>query len=210
MKQTTEAIVLGLKKHSDKMSLLQVYTKAEGRLALQVYGAHGKHKIKAAYQPLSIVELTYSVNPSKPFATVDTIDPVFLPEQVYADIRRQSIALFVTEMLMLTLTHPQQDEPIYEFLDDFVHELNGNPAPENLHINFMMQFAELLGIGSPEISSQQSAISNQQSAISDQQSAVSNRRTRQEILRQLCNYYLEHVDSFRLPKSLDILIEVFD
>ena len=192
------------------MSLLQVYTKAEGRLALQVYGAHGKHKIKAAYQPLSIVELTYSDNPSKPFATVDTIDPVFLPEQVYADIRRQSIALFVTEMLMLTLTHPQQDEPIYEFLDDFVHELNGNPAPENLHINFMMQFAELLGIGSPEISSQQSAISNQQSAISDQQSAVSNRRTRQEILRQLCNYYLEHVDSFRLPKSLDILIEVFD
>ena len=192
------------------MSLLQVYTKAAGRLALQVYGAHGKHKIKAAYQPLSIVELTYSDNPSKPFATVDTIDPVFLPEQVYADIRRQSIALFVTEMLMLTLTHPQQDEPIYEFLDDFVHELNGNPAPENLHINFMMQFAELLGIGSPEISSQQSAISNQQSAISDQQSAVSNRRTRQEILRQLCNYYLEHVDSFRLPKSLDILIEVFD
>ena len=210
MKQTTEAIVLGLKKHSDKMSLLQVYTKAEGRIALQVYGAHGKHKIKAAYQPLSIVELTYSVNPSKPFATVDTIDPVFLPEQVYADIRRQSIALFITEMLMLTLTHPQQDEPIYEFLDDFVHELNGNPTPENLHINFMMQFAELLGIGSPEISSQQSAISNQQSAISDQQSAVSNRRTRQEILRQLCNYYLEHVDSFRLPKSLDILIEVFD
>ena len=210
MKQTTEAIVLGLKKHSDKMSLLQVYTKAEGRLAMLVYGAHGKHKIKAAYQPLSIVELTYSDNPSKPFATVDTIDPVFLPEQVYADIRRQSIALFVTEMLMLTLTHPQQDEPIYEFLDDFVHELNGNPTPENLHINFMMQFAELLGIGSPEISSQQSAISNQQSAISDQQSAVSNRRTRQEILRQLCNYYLEHVDSFRLPKSLDILIEVFD
>lgn len=192
------------------MSLLQVYTKAEGRLALQVYGAQGKHKIKAAYQPLSIVELTYSANPSKPFATVDTIDPVFLPEQVYADIRRQSIALFVTEMLMLTLTHPQQDEPIYEFLDDFVHELNGNPTPENLHINFMMQLAELLGIGSPEISSQQSAISNQQSAISDQQSAVSNRRTRQEILRQLCNYYLEHVDSFRLPKSLDILIEVFD
>ena len=58
------------------MSLLQVYTKAEGRLALQVYGAHGKHKIKAAYQPLSIVELTYSVNPSKPFATVDTIEAV--------------------------------------------------------------------------------------------------------------------------------------
>ena len=220
MKQTTEAIVLGLKKHSDKMSLLQVYTKAEGRLALQVYGAHGKHKIKAAYQPLSIVELTYSDNPSKPFATVDTIDPVFLPEQVYADIRRQSIALFVTEMLMLTLTHPQQDEPIYEFLDDFVHELNGNPTPENLHINFMMQFAELLGIGSPaeELTENLSPLTIHHSPLTINHSPLTihhsplplSRKTRQEILHQLCNYYLEHVDSFRLPKSLDILIEVFD
>lgn len=195
MKQTTQAIVLGLKKHTDKMSLLQVYTKAEGRLALQVYGAHGKHKIKAAYQPLSIVELTYTTHPNRSVATVDAIDPIFLPEQVYTDIRRQSIALFVTEMLMLTLTHPQQDEPIYEFLDDFVHELNGNPAPENLHILFMMQLAELLGIGSPE------QFENIQTP---------SRKTRQEILRQLCDYYLTHVDSFRLPKSLDILIEVFD
>ena len=195
MKQTTQAIVLGLKKHTDKMSLLQVYTKAEGRLALQVYGAHGKHKIKAAYQPLSIVELTYTTHPNRSVATVDAIDPIFLPEQVYTDIRRQSIALFVTEMLMLTLTHPQQDEPIYEFLDEFVHELNGSSAPENLHILFMMQLAELLGIGSPE------QFENIQTP---------SRKTRQEILRQLCDYYLTHVDSFRLPKSLDILIEVFD
>lgn len=195
MKQTTQAIVLGLKKHTDKMSLLQVYTKVEGRLALQVYGAHGKHKIKAAYQPLSIVELTYTTHPNRSVATVDAIDPIFLPEQVYTDIRRQSIALFVTEMLMLTLTHPQQDEPIYEFLVDFVHELNGSSAPENLHILFMMQLAELLGIGSPE------QFENIQTP---------SRKTRQEILRQLCDYYLTHVDSFRLPKSLDILIEVFD
>lgn len=187
------------------MSLLQVYTKAEGRLALQVYGAHGKHKIKAAYQPLSIVELTYSVNPSRPIATVDTIDPVFLPEQVYADIRRQSIALFVTEMLMLTLTHPQQDEPIYEFLDDFVHELNDDPAPENLHISFMMQLAELLGIGSPA-----EEISNFKFQNSNLKSQITNHKLRQQLLRQLCDYYLTHVDSFRLPKSLDILIEVFD
>lgn len=199
MKQTTEAIVLGLRKHTDKMSLLHVYTKAEGRLALQVYGAHGKHKMKAAYQPLSIVEITYDVNPNRPIATASSIDPIFLPEQVYGDIRRQSIAIFVTEMLMLTLTHPQQDEPIYEFVDDFVHELNGNSAPENLHISFMVRLAELLGIGSPEIIDSEDLVK-----------VVRSRSGRQEILKQLCEYYSEHVESFRMPKSLDILIEVFD
>ena len=47
MKQTTEAIVLGLSKHSDKISLLHVYSRTEGRLMLQVYGANGKKKQRA-------------------------------------------------------------------------------------------------------------------------------------------------------------------
>ena len=211
MKQTTEAIVLGLKKHSDKMSVLEVYSKAEGRLALQLYGAHGKHKIKAAYQPLSVVELTYTTHPNRPLATVDALDPLYLPEQVYSDIRRQTIALFVTEMIMLTLTHPQQDEPIYEFLDNFVHELNGTSAPENLHILFMLHFAEFLGIGSPaeQLGNHQSPITIRRSR-SFERSEIRNHKLRQQVLRQLCDYYLTHVDSFRLPKSLDILIEVFD
>lgn len=199
MKQTTEAIVLGLRKHSDKLSVLHVYSKAEGRLALQVYGAHGKHKVRAAYQPLSVVEITYDAQPSRTMPVLSTVDPLFMPEQVYGDIRRQTIALFVTEMLMLTLTHPMHDSQMYEFIDDFVHELNGNQAPENMHLLFMLRLAELLGIGMPDGLSADTVLSQPMS-----------RTQRQQELRRLCDYYLEHVDSFRPPKSLDILIEVFD
>jgi DNA repair protein RecO (recombination protein O) len=195
MKQTTEAIVLGLRKHSDKMSVLHVYTKAEGRLALHVYGAHGKHKVRAAYQPLSVVEITYDSQPTRPMATVSAVDPVYLPEQIYGDIRRQSVALFVTEMLMLTLTHPMQDEVMYDFLVDFVNELNRTDAPENIHIRFMVRLAELLGIGTPD---------------DELLTAAQSRIQRQQQLRQLCDYYLMHVESFTMPKSLDILTEVFD
>lgn len=195
MKQTTEAIVLGLRKHSDKMSVLHVYTKTEGRLALHVYGAHGKHKVRAAYQPLSVVEITYDSQPTRPMATVSAVDPVYLPEQIYGDIRRQSVALFVTEMLMLTLTHPMQDEVMYDFLVDFVNELNRTDAPENIHIRFMVRLAELLGIGTPD---------------DELLTAAQSRIQRQQQLRQLCDYYLMHVESFTMPKSLDILTEVFD
>lgn len=199
MKQTTEAIVLGLSKHSDKISLLHVYSRTEGRLMLQVYGANGKKKQRAAYQPLSLVELTYDSQPTRSVPVLSTIDSVYLPEQTYNDIRRQSVALFVTEVVMLTLTHPLQDEETYRFLVDFVHELNDTSAPENLHITFLLRFAEYLGIGSP-------------SSIVDEQTltALVSRTQRQQTLRQLCDYYLTHLDSFRLPKSLEILIEVFD
>jgi len=195
MKQTTEAIVLGLRKHNDKLSVLHVYTKAEGRLNLHVYGAHSKHKVRAAYQPLSVVEITYDSQPTRPVSTVSTIDPIYLPEQIYGDIRRQTVALFVTEMLMLTLTHPMQDERMYEFLVDFVDELNRTDAPENIHIRFMLRLAEQLGIGTPD---------------KEMLTVAQSRAQRQQQLRQLCDYYLEHVESFTMPKSLDILTEVFD
>lgn len=199
MKSTTQAIVLGLRKHSDKMSVLHVYSQAEGSMTLQVYGAMGKHKIRAAYQPLSVVEITYDSSPTRSIPTLATIDPVFLPEQIYADIRRQTIALFVTEMMMLTLTHPMQDANMYEFIDDFVHELNDTSAPENMHILFMLRLAVLLGIGVPDDKTAPATAS-----------APLSRAQRQQLLRLLCDYYQEHLESFRMPKSLDILIEIFD
>lgn len=188
------------------MSLLHVYTRSEGRLLLQVYGAHGKHKVRAAYQPLSIVELTCSTQPTRQIPTLVSIDPLYLPDNVYTDIRRQTIALFSTEMLLLTLTHPMQDEQMYDFIVDFVHELNDNPAPENLHLSFMIRLAELLGIGTPELTDTPLA-----DRIIDNLSSVAlSRHARQKILHQLCNYYLTHIESFRMPKSLDILTEVFN
>ena len=199
MRQTTEAIVLGLRKHSDKLSVLHVYTRSEGRLALHVYGAHGKHKVRAAYQPMTVVEITYENYPTHPRPTLSTIDPVYLPERIYDDMRRRSIALFVTEILLLNLTHPMQDDRMYQFIVDFVHELNDTSEPENIHIRFMQQFAKQLGIGSPLLGSPDHTAT-----------PPASRQARQQQLKQLCEYYMEHIEAFRMPKSLDILIEIFD
>ena len=199
MRTTTQAIVLGLRKHSDKMSVLHVYSQSEGRLSLQVYGAMGKNKVRAAYQPLSVVELTYDLNPTRSIPTLTTIDPLYLPEQIYTDIRRQTVALFVTEMLMLTLTHPMQDCDMYEFIEHFVRELNDTPSPENIHLLFMFRLAERLGIGVPDGRDTENILFTQLS-----------RTQRQQQLRELCDYYTLHLESFRPPKSLDILIEIFD
>lgn len=181
------------------MSILHVYSQSEGRLTLQVYGVMSKHKVRAAYQPLSVVEITYDSPRTHSLPVLSTIDIVYLPEQIYVDMRRQAVALFVTEMLMLTLTHPLEDPPTYKFIDDFVHELNNTATPENMHLWFMLRLAELLGIGVPDVTNSPTILSTPMS-----------RTKRQQLIRRLCDYYQEHVESFRMPKSLDILIEVFD
>lgn len=95
---------------------------------------------------------------------------------------------------------------MYDFIVDFVHELNDNPAPENLHLSFMIRLAELLGIGTPELTDTPFA----DGLIDNLSSVALSRHARQKILHQLCNYYLTHIESFRMPKSLDILTEVFN
>lgn len=201
MRVTTEAIVLGLHKRTDKLSILQVYTLQEGMLQLQVYGANSKKKSQAAYMPLAVVELTYELPPNRPIGVISSIDTVYLPEQIYTDVRRQAIAFFVAEMITLTLTHPLQDRQTYDYLRSFIRQLNDASEPENTHLLFLVRLAELLGIGTPPIAEH----------YADESSFLPlNRSQRQEHLRALCEWYLTHIDTFRMPKSLDVLVEVFD
>ena len=36
------------------------------------------------------------------------------------------------------------------------------------------------------------------------------RKERQDTLKQLCDYFAEHVETWQNPRSLDVLIEVFN
>lgn len=201
MRVTTEAIVLGLHYRTDKLSVLQVYTEQEGMLQLQVYGAKGKKKTQAAYMPLAVVEVTYELPPNRPIGVTSSIEIVYLPEQIYADVRRQAVAFFVEEMITLTLTHPMQDKQTYNYLRTFIEQLNDSPEPENAHLLFLVRMAELLGIGTPPAF---------EHYADDTVILPLNRTQRQDQLRALCDWYHTHIETFRTPKSLDILIEVFD
>jgi len=202
MRITTEAIVLGLHQRTDKLSVLQVYTEQEGMLQLQVYGAKGKKKTQAAYMPLAVVEVTYDLPPNRPIGVTSSIEIIYLPEQIYADVRRQAVAFFVAEMITLTLTHPMQDKQTYDYLRSFILMLNDSPEPENTHLLFLVRMAELLGIGTPSMF--------EHYADDTQAFLPLSRAQRQEQLRALCDWYHTHIETFRIPKSLDVLIEVFD
>ena len=186
MLHTTDAIVLSLQPHSDKAHVLHAYTRDGGRVNYRVYGI-GRKNAAGVYNPLSLIQITaddYSIRSAQLnyVSTTTTTNP-----------HKQAIALFLGEVLYHTLRHPMPDEPMFEFIAEAVKALDTTSEPQNFHLQFLIGFAEKLGF-----------------AMQDTLPLPRTRTERQEQLRRLCAYFDEHVETWSEPRSLDILMEVFD
>jgi recombinational DNA repair protein (RecF pathway) len=194
MLSTTDAIVLSLQPHSDKAHVLHAYTRAGGRINYMVYGLGRKNPL-GLYTPLSLVQITASCPPNG----VPTVKEVSLSPfssgatPFIADPYKRTIALFISEILYNVLRHPMPDEPMFDFLAQAIAELDRSEEPQNFHLLFLIGFAAKLGF-----------------EMEETPSLPRTREERQQALRTLCAYFAEHVETWQNPKSLDILMEVFD
>ena len=192
MLSTTEAIVLSLQPLSDRAHLLHAYTRTGGRANYKVYGL-GKHHSAGLYAPLSILQITTDDK------SIRTAQLSFVPKATCSDPYKRSIALFLSEILYDVLRHPMVDEPMYDFLVQAIQHLDTTSEPQNFHLQFLIEFAAKLGFALPE-----------DETFFSLAHAPSSRKARQEALRSLCDYFAEHIETWHQPKSLDILMEVFD
>jgi len=184
---TTDAIVLSLQPHSDKAHILHAYTRAGGRVNYMVYGL-GKKNTAGKYSPLSVLQITTDDK------SIRTAQLSYVPATITTDPYKRTIALFLSEVLFHVLRHPMVDEPMWEFIAQAVEELDRTAEPQNFHLQFLTGFAAKLGFAMP---------------ATDNPLPVS-RSERQKALRTLCDYFEEHVETWQTPKSLDVLMEVFD
>ncbi len=195
MLRTTDAIVLSLQPQSDKAHVLHAYTREGGRVNYKVYGL-GRKNTAGKYSPLSIVQLTTDEH------SIRTAQLNFVPTTITTDPYKRTVALFISEVLYHVLRHPMPDETMFAFLEQAVQALDSTDEPQNFHIRFLIDFAARLGFAIPQ--EEESGIRSQESGL------TMTRKERQDMLRQLCDYFAEHVDTWQDPKSLDVLIAVFD
>lgn len=186
MLTTTDAIVLSLQPLSDKAHVLHAYTRAGGRVIYKVYGL-GKKNSAEKYSPLSLVQLTTDER------SIRTAQLRFVPKTTGSDPYKRTIALFLAEVLYHVLRHPMPDEPMYDFLEQAVQALDQTDAPQNFHLQFLISFAGKLGF-----------------AMNEEMNEPHSRGERQEALQKLCAYFAEHVETWQNPRSLEVLMEVFD
>ena len=191
------AIVLSTTKYSDTGTLVHLYTDEHGRMQYATYG----NKLKSILRPLSIIEFTatrrQNAAPTQ-MGSLSSAALLYTPQQLSTDVQRQCIALFIAEILLSTLRHPMSDQPLFDWLSAVIQRLDQDDNITNMHIQFLIEYATLLGIGIDDTEHPKWFI------------APTSRTERQATLRSLCAYYEQHIEDFRPPKSLDILMEVFD
>ena len=186
MLSTTDAIVLSLQPHSDRAQILHAYTRAGGRVKYMVYGV-GKKNSAEKYSPLSIVQLTTDER------SIRTAQLRYVPVTTNTDPYKRTIALFLGEVLFHVLRHPMPDEAMYAFLEQAIELLDKTDEPQNFHLYFLIGFAAKLGF-----------------AMDKEIAEPRTRVERQEALQHLCAYFAEHVETWQNPRSLEVLMEVFD
>jgi len=160
-----------------------------------VYGLGRKHPI-GLYSPFSLIQITAEEPTSSRPPTLKEATSMTISCDEAA---KQCIALFLSEVLYLTLRHPMADEPLFDFIARACNALwSEQDSVANFHLIFLIGFAAQLGFAINEEEQPQLV------------RLPHSRSERQEQLRMLCAYFNEHVDSWTEPRSLDILMEVFD
>jgi DNA repair protein RecO (recombination protein O) len=190
------AIVLNITRYSDTGSIVHLYTAEHGRMQYAVYG----NKLKGVLRPLSVIEYTSTRRNNAPtqMGTLSSASLLYPLQRLTIDVQRQCVAMFVAEVLASTLRHPMSDQPLYDWLCEVIQHLDKDEEISNLHLRFLLDYATHLGIGIDD------------TEHPDWFMAPNNRSERQQRLRELIAYYEEHIEDFRAPKSLEVLMEVFD
>ena len=190
------AIVLSTTKYSDTRNIVHLYTYQHGRMQYVTYG----NKLKGILRPLSIIDFTSTKRNNAPaqMGTVSSAALLYTPQRLSTDVQRQCVAMFIAEVLVSTLRHPMSDQPLFDWLCEIIQHLDQDDNITNLHIQFLLEYATFLGVGIDDTEHPEWFI------------APTSRTQRQELLRSLCAYFEQHIEDFRPPKSLDVLMEVFD
>lgn len=147
MNYTTQAIVIGLSKYKDNLSILSVYSLKNGRQQVLVYG----HKWRSVLGPLNIVELTLQEQPGRDMATLQSVSLIYVAQRITMDVSRQCVAMFMAELIDKTFVHPMADMEVFAMLVGNIQKLDTTEEVDVLPYHFMQELSLYLGYGGEEL-----------------------------------------------------------
>jgi len=240
MIEKTRGIVLHQIKYSDSGIVAQLYTRKFGRLSFLIRGLRkkksGRHNV--FFQPLSVLDVIMYYKESGRMQTMKEFSVSYSPADIYSDIRKSSVAIFLGEVLTSILKEESPNESLFSFIEDSIIYFDRSREDfANFHIAFLAGLSSYLGFEpAPRVSAEfpffdmmnggfvvvpplhgiyaDKGVSNLlaaffSSSYENSKEIILTGSIRNEILETLVRYYSIHLPGLKKIKSLEVLKEVF-
>ena len=235
---TTKAIVLSALKYGDTSLIVKCYTQEEGIKTYMVRGVLKPKKkgITAAYfQPLTQLKIVANHNTKNTLNSLKEVQ-VYQPYRtVYSNIVKQSVVLFLSEVLSNAIQEEEQNTTLYEYLETALQWLDLHDNVANFHLLFLLNLTGFLGFYPDLSDTKKNGFDLLEGVYSDNyanknviykndfyqfkkllginfdaiQEVSFSKEERQVVLQIIIQYFKLHLGNFRNPKSLQVLETVF-
>lgn len=149
MLEKTEGIVLHNLKHTDSGIIAHIFTRKYGRLSFIVKGmGNRKATTKRAYfQTLQPLNIEFYYREKRDLHIIKEATPSHNYGSLNSDIRKNSMIMFLGEVLYKALRPSGPDTHLYDYLIDALNYLDNYSSPvPNFHIGFLIGLTKYLGI----------------------------------------------------------------
>ena len=148
----TKAIILRTVKYGETSLVVSAFTELFG---LQTYLVNGvrtskKSGLKASlYQPASVVEMEVYHNERNTMHRIKECNRLHVFNSVLTDVVKNSVALFLMELLYKLLKQPEQNSDLFYFCEDSLLQLDEAPAhvTANMPLFFALHRSEERRVG---------------------------------------------------------------
>lgn len=234
----TKAIVLSSLKYSDTSLIVKCYTAEKGLKSYLLRGIFKKSKnaLKIGYfQPLTQLTIVANHSTKSTLHSIKEVHVLHSYTSIHSDIVKQSIVLFLSEILASSIQEEEENSALYEYLETAFLWLDTHTNVSNFHLLFLLNLTRFLGFY-PDISNKNAlgfdlAEGNFTDATQGKNVISGNsflsfkkllginfdsiknlslhQKERHLILEIIIQYFKLHLGGFRDPKSLSILETIF-
>ncbi len=234
---TTKAIVLTSIKFGESDLIVKCYTEEgiKSYMLKHILKAKSKKLNKAYFQPLTQLSLTAVHNNKGNLNSIREARVYFVYTSLNQNIIKQTIAIFLSEVLSSALREEDPNPNLFEYLQTTFQWLETHDHVSNFHLLFLLNLTRHLGFY-PETSKKNKGYFNLEEGYFTDLKPVAthikgenliafksllginfdvldrlnfNVKARQSVLNDLIAYYEFHLPGFKKPKSLDILKDLF-
>lgn len=148
MTEKTRGIVLHQIKYSDSGIVVWLYTRKFGRQSVLIRGLRkkrsGRHNI--LFQPMFILDLVLYHKVSREMQTLRECNVSYSPADIYSNIRKSSVAIFLGELLASVLREEHPNEKLFDFIEDSIIYFDTRKEDyANFHLAFLAGLSSFLG-----------------------------------------------------------------